>query len=262
MAVKKNNGGARPRARKKPSISIIVPCLNEEGNLRGTVECIREALDSSGRFSSYEILIFNDCSTDGTGALAEEIKKGERSIKVIHNPRNMGFGYNYTEGVRLAQKEYIMMVPGDNEIPALAIEKVFSLAGEADIIIPYVTNTHVRAKSRRAISQVFVIMMNTAFGLKLRYYNGTCMIKSSLLKKVPLKTWGFAYMAAILVRLLRSGASYAECGVEIRSRESGKTKAFTMKNIFSVVEALATLFWDVRVKDRASYSGQARRVGV
>ncbi len=262
MAEKKNKPGARPRIRTKPSISIIVPCLNEEGNLRGTIECIKEALTSSATFSSYEILIFNDFSTDGTGALAEEIRKSERGIRVIHNPKNMGFGYNYTEGVRLAQKDYVMMVPGDNEIPAPAIEKVFSLAGDADIIIPYSTNTHVRAMSRRAISWVFVFMMNAAFGLKLRYYNGTCMIKSSLLKKVPLKTWGFAYMAAILVRLLRSGASYAECGVEIRSRESGKTKAFTMKNIFSVISALGTLFWEVRVRDRASYSSAAHRVKV
>ncbi|GMR05356.1 MAG: hypothetical protein BMS9Abin24_164 [Thermodesulfobacteriota bacterium] len=261
-AVKKSKAPAKPRtrARRRPSISIIVPCLNEEGNLRGTVACIKEALDSSKRFSSYEILIFNDFSTDGTGALADEIAKDERSVKVIHNPKNMGFGYNYSEGVRLAKKDYIMMVPGDNEIPAPAIEAVFGLAGKADIIIPYATNTNVRPLSRRAISGLFVLIMNTAFGLRLRYYNGTCMIKSSLLKKVPLKTWGFAYMAAILVRLLRAGASYAECGVEIRSRESGKTKAFTTKNIFSVLEALSTLFWDVRVRDRASYSSAAQRV--
>lgn len=252
--------GAAGRPRRKPSISIIVPCLNEEGNLRGTVECIKNALASADRFSSYEIIIFNDFSTDGTGELAEEIKKGDRTIRVVHNPRNMGFGYNYSEGVRLAKKDYIMMVPGDNEIPAPAIEEVFSHAGEADIIIPYVTNTGVRKLSRQIISQVFVIMMNTAFGLRVRYYNGTCMIKSSLMKKVPLKTWGFAYMAAILVRLIRSGASYTECGVEIRSRESGKTKAFTMKNIFSVLEALATLFWEVRIKNRPLNPGEAGKI--
>jgi len=261
-AVKNAKAPAGPRTQRKPSISVIVPCLNEEGNLRGTIECIKDALTSSDAFSSYEILIFNDFSTDGTGALAEEIKKNETGVKVIHNARNMGFGYNYTEGVRLATKDYVIMVPGDNEIPAPAIEKVFKLAGQADVIIPYVTNTHVRPASRRFISWLFVELMNTAFGLKVRYYNGTCVVRSSLLKKVPLKTWGFAYMAAILVRLLRSGASYAETGVEIRSRESGKTKAFTMKNIFSVVEALATLFWDVRVKDRSLYPGQARRVEV
>ncbi|MBI5641873.1 MAG: glycosyltransferase family 2 protein [Deltaproteobacteria bacterium] len=244
----------KKRRQKEPSVSIIVPCLNEEGNLRGTIESIKEALASAKAFSDYEILIFNDFSTDGTGKLAEEIKKTEKGVKVIHNPRNMGFGYNYTEGVRLARKDYIIMVPGDNEIPAEAIRQVLSQAGEADVIIPYTANTHVRALSRRVISKLFVIIINTLFGLNVIYYNGTCLIKSSLLKKVPLKTWGFAYMAAILVRLLRSGASYREVGVEIKPRASGKTKAFRFKNIMSVGSAIASLFWEVRIKERSSYN--------
>lgn len=247
-------------AKSKPSISIIVPCYNEEGNLKGTIESIKAALTSVKRFSEHEILVFNDCSTDGTGALADEIAKKERGIKVIHNPKNMGFGYNYTDGVRRASKDYIMMVPGDNEIPAEAIEKVMSMAGEADVIIPYTANPEVRPLSRQIISKAFVVLINTLFGLNVTYYNGTCLVKAKLLKKVPLKTWGFAYMAAILVRLLKSGASYTEVGVEIAQRSSGKTKAFAFKNVVSVVKAILTLFWDVRVKERAKYTGKAVRV--
>lgn len=245
---------------KKPSISIIIPCLNEEGNLRGTIEAVKDALKTTGVFSEYEILIFNDGSIDKTGAIADEIKKTEKGVRVIHNPSNMGFGYNYTEGVRLASKEYIIMVPGDNEIPADAIKKVFALAGKADLIIPYTANTEVRPASRRAISWLFVVSINTLFGLRLRYYNGTCVIKTSLLKKCPLKTWGFAYMAAILVRLIKSGASYIETGVDIRPRDTGRSKAFAPKNVVSVFKAVFMLFWDVRVKDRGKYASAARRV--
>lgn len=242
-----------------PSITVIVPCLNEEANLRGTIACVKEALASS-RFSDFEIIIFNDASTDKTGPVAEDIKSKEKGIKVIHNLRNMGFGYNYTEGVRVAEKDYIIMVPGDNEIPTEAITKVLSRAGKADLIIPYTANPEVRPLSRRVISSLFVAIMNVLFGLRLRYYNGTCLIKSELLKKVPLKTWGFAYMAAILVRLVRSGASYIEVGVNIAPRLAGKTKAFRLKNIVSVFSAIADLFWDVRVKDRGSYNAARKRI--
>lgn len=246
---------------KKPSISIIVPCFNEEGNLAGTIEAVKKALDEAKRFSEYEILVYNDCSTDGTGPLADSIAKKEKGVKVIHNPRNMGFGYNYTDGVRRASREYVMMVPGDNEIPAEAIKRVMAKAGEADVVIPFTANPEVRPLSRRLISRAFVLLINTLFGLNVTYYNGTCLVKSKLLKKVPLKTWGFAYMAAILVRLLKSGASYSEVGVDIAQRSSGKTKAFAMKNVVSVVKAILTLFWDVRVKERAKYSGKALRTG-
>lgn len=244
----------------KPTISIIVPCLNEEGNIKGTVKTIKTALSVSASFSDYEIIIFNDGSTDNTGAVIDHIQASENCVRAVHNPKNMGFGYNYTEGVRLAAMEYIIMVPGDNEIPAEAIAQVFNLAGSADIVIPFTANQHVRPLGRRVISRLFVVVFNALFGIGLRYYNGTCLIRSALLKKCPLKTWGFAYMAAILVRLLRSGASYVEVGVDIKPRASGTSKAFALKNVISVAKAVFTLFWDVRVTGRSRYSRQGRRV--
>ncbi|MCR4287786.1 MAG: glycosyltransferase, partial [Deltaproteobacteria bacterium] len=70
------------------SISLIVPCLNEEKNLQGAIDSIKKALNESGSFPDYEVLIFDDRSTDSTGAVAEEIKRREKNIRVIHNKRN------------------------------------------------------------------------------------------------------------------------------------------------------------------------------
>jgi glycosyltransferase involved in cell wall biosynthesis len=246
---------------EQSSISIIVPCLNEAGNIAGTVASIEEALRSSGRFSDYEILIFNDGSTDKTGAVADKLSGENEHISVINNARNMGFGYNYTEGVRRASKEFVIMVPGDNEIPTEAILACFTRVGDADIVVPYTANPGVRPLSRRWVSRLFVILMNMGFGLKLRYYNGTCVIKASLLKQVPMTTWGFAYMAAILVRLIRSGASYTEVGINIVQRTSGASKAFAPGNIISVLWAILKLFWEVRLRDRSRYSAVAGHTG-
>ncbi len=247
--------------RGKSSISIIVPCLNEAPNIAGTVGSIKRALDESGRFSDYEILIFDDGSTDKTGEVADGLSEENRHIIVIHNERNMGFGYNYTEGVRRAAKEFVIMVPGDNEIPTDAILAAFSRVGDADIVVPYTANTWVRPLSRRVVSRAFTVSINTLFGLRLRYYNGTCVIKADLLKQVPMTTWGFAYMAAILVRLIRSGASYTEVGINIAQRSSGNSKAFMPGNIVSVLTAIISLFWEVRLKERSRYSAVPKRIG-
>ncbi len=247
-------------AAKKPSISIIVPCYNEEKNIRGTVESITRAIKAVRRFGSTEILIFNDRSTDRTGEVAEELRKKHRNIRVIHNERNMGFGYNYTEGVRLATKDYILMVPGDNEIPADAITGILSNVGTADIVIPYTVNPEVRPFSRRLLSRAFVMLFNTLFGLNLRYYNGPCVIKARLLKKVPMTTHGFAYMAAILVRLLKGGATFVEVPMRIQYRESGSSKALRPRNILSVLSTIAKLFYEVRVSERDKYSAAPGRV--
>ncbi len=244
----------------KPSISIIVPCYNEAKNISGTVASINKSIKEARIFSSSEILIFNDKSTDDTGTVAEGLAKKNKNIRVIHNESNMGFGYNYTEGVRQAVKDYVLMIPGDNEIPSTAITNIFSSVGEADLIIPYTVNPEVRPLPRRIISRVFVMLFNTLFGLNLRYYNGPCVIKGDLLKKVPMTTHGFAYMAAILVRLLKSGATFKEVPMKIQYRESGASKAFRPRNVLSVISAIVKLFWEVRVSERGSYNTSPARV--
>lgn len=247
-------------AGKRPSITVIIPCYNEEKNLPGAYACVKDALARTGVFKEHEIYVFNDFSTDRTGEVADALGRKDPCVKVVHNPKNMGFGYNYTEGVRRAGMDYVVMIPGDNEIPSEAIKKILAMAGKADIIIPYTANPWVRPMSRRIVSRIFVMLINALFGLNVCYYNGTCVIKAGLLKKVPMKTWGFAYMANILVRLLKSGASYSEVGVDIVLRSEGRSKAFRPKNVVSVVSAIAKLFWDVRFGHRGEYSLSPKKI--
>jgi len=240
------------------TLTVIIPALNEEGNLSAAVATVLGAIGD--RFADYELLVFDDGSTDRTGAIADELAGGNPHIRVIHNPRNMGFGYNYSRGVELARMEYVTMFPGDNEIPGKAIQGILDAVGSADIVVPYIATPSVRSGSRRLISASFVALVNFLFGLRLRYFNGPCVHRRSLLQSVPMRTHGFAYMAAILVRLIRSGCSYVEVPMPLQARQHGRSKAFKPKNIASVLRTLGGLFWEVRVKERRKYTGTVRRV--
>ncbi|MBM4125485.1 MAG: glycosyltransferase family 2 protein, partial [Nitrospira sp.] len=148
------------------TLSVIIPALNEEGNLSAAVETVLGAIGD--RFADYELLIFDDGSTDRTGAIADQLAARNSHTRVIHNPRNMGFGYNYNRGVELARMEYVTMFPGDNEIPGEAIRTILSAVGSADIVVPYISTPAVRGWSRRVISACFVGVLNILFGLRLR----------------------------------------------------------------------------------------------
>lgn len=240
------------------TVSIIIPALNEEGNLSAAVGTVLGAIGD--RFTDYELLIFDDGSTDRTGAIADELAAGNPHIRVIHNPRNMGFGYNYNRGVELARMEYVTMFPGDNEIPGEAIRTILNAVGSADIVVPYISTPSVRSGSRQVISAAFVALVNGLFGLKLRYFNGPCVHRRALLQSVPMRTPGFAYMAAILVRLIRSGCSYIEVPMPLQARQHGRSKAFKPKNIVSVLSTLGELFWEVQIRERRKYAGAVRRI--
>lgn len=240
------------------TLSVIIPALNEEGNLAAAVSTVLGAIGD--RFADYELLIFDDGSTDRTGAIADGLAAGNPHIRVLHNPRNMGFGYNYTRGVQLARMNYVTMFPGDNEIPGEAIQSILNAVGTADTVVPYISTPSVRGWSRRVISAAFVALVNALFGLRLRYFNGPCVHRRALLLSVPMRTHGFAYMTAILVRLIRSGHAYVEVPMELQARQHGRSKAFRLKNILSVLRTLGELFWEVRVRDRRKYASPVHRV--
>ena len=240
------------------TLTVIVPALNEEDNLEGAVRTVIAAIGDL--FTDYELLIFDDGSTDNTGQIAERLAAHNPRIRVTRNPRNLGLGCNYTKGIELARMEYVAWFPGDNEVPEEAVRAILSAVGSAEIVVPYISNPEVRTLSRRLISRSFVRLLNFLFGLRLGYFNGPCVYSRRLLQSVPIQSSGFACFGAILIRLILSGHSYIEIPIPTGTRQHGRTKAFRLKNVTSVLGTVAGLYWDVRVRDRHKYAAVGKRI--
>lgn len=219
------------------SITICVPALNEAAHLRAAVEGIRAAV--SRHFGDWEILIFNDGSTDDTGPIAEALAREDDRIWVIHHetPRNVGACYH--EAIEYARKRYLVLFPGDNENDPAGLERLFALAGTADAIIPYTENPEVRPWHRRLISRLFTAAVNLLSGLRLRYYNGTVLHRVDLLRGCRARTLGFGYQADLLVQLLKRGHTYREVAIPIRPRPGRRSRALRLRNLADVARFLA-----------------------
>ncbi|MBI2118148.1 MAG: glycosyltransferase family 2 protein [Elusimicrobia bacterium] len=228
------------------TLTAIVPALNEQGNIESTIEGIVPLLEKS--FKDYEVLIFNDCSSDETGTLAERLASKNKNIKVIHNPITMGLGYNYKRGVEIATKDYIIMIPGDNEITIESFENMFKKLGEKEIIVPYTVNMEIRPFSRRILSKTYTWLINLLFGTHLKYFNGPVIHKRELIQTIPIHTNGFAYQTELLLKMIKSGHNYLELGMVLKDRNSGKSKALLLKNIIRVSKSIFQLFYKINIK--------------
>ena len=202
------------------------------------------------RIGDYELLLFDDGSTDRTGAIMDELAAADpRHVRVTHNatPRNLGGVYK--QGIERARMEYLVMVPGDNENPGAAMQAPFDAIGRADIVLPYPVNSAVRGFARHLVSRVYVGLLNLLFGLHVRYYNGTVIHRTANLKRLSIKTSSFAYQAEILVKLLCAGKSFVEVPIEIEPPKVGRrSRAFRWKNVVQVGRTLGDLFVDIRVR--------------
>jgi dolichol-phosphate mannosyltransferase len=229
---------------------MIVPALNEAGTLAAAVQRCREA--ASRHFPDHEIIVIDDGSTDETGRIADALAHADPRVRVLHHERPRNLGYAYKAGLALARFPYVLMFPGDNEGSDEQLDAVMARAGSADIVINYISNPEIRRWSRRVLSRTFVRLLNARFGLRLRYYNGTVLHRTALVRAIRIHTDSFAYQAEALVKLLKSGHSYVEVATPIAPRAGGRTKAFRLANAVAVGRALLGLCRELRSDPRAS----------
>jgi glycosyltransferase involved in cell wall biosynthesis len=212
---------------------------------------VREAVAAMrDRFGDYELLLFDDGSTDRTGKIMDELTAADpRHVRVTHNPTPRNLGGVYTQGIALARMDYVLMVPGDNENPGHALQAPFDAIGRADIVLPYPVNSDVRGAARHLVSRAYVGLLNRLFGLRVRYYNGTVIHRTANLKALPIKTSSFAYQAEILIKLLCAGKSFVEIPIRIDPPKEGRrSRAFRWRNMVQVGRTLGDLFVDLRVR--------------
>jgi glycosyltransferase involved in cell wall biosynthesis len=226
----------------KPTFAFVIPCFNEEDNVAATVRSVREAM---GGRDDYEIVFVNDASTDHTLERMQALAAADSHIRVLDNPVNLGFGGSYKRGARDATATYVMMLPGDDGFPGQSIAEIISHAGEADIIIPIVTNPGARSRFRAFASKGFTTLLNWVFWLNVGYYNGAVLQRNDLLRAIEIKTNSFAYQAEALVKLIARGATYTHCYVRIQDRAAGRSSALGLKNQVAVWKTILHLLGDV-----------------
>lgn len=218
-------------------LTLFVPCLNEEANIAGTLQTIREAIEKMGL--NYEILVIDDGSADQTVAIASGLatQNPHWNVEIHTNKSNKGLGHSYFKAAGIAKGTYFMMVHGKNVMTSEAIREIVSYRQKEDIIVTYVADDH-RSQVRMFLSGLFTKLVCAFSGHKLRYFNGSVLHLTRNVRNQLGIGVGFAYQAELLCRLLDSGATYKELPIRYELRKNGRTKAFRIKNILSVTAAL------------------------
>lgn len=224
-------------------ITVVMPALNEEA---GLADSIANVLDSFKRYAvKGELLIVDDGSSDRTGALAEDMAARHDFVRVLHHSAPCGIGASFWDGVQHANGEIVTMIPGDGENDAAEIFRYLPLMEQVDIVVPFVYNPGVRPWRRRLLSFIYhqIIYVTTAYSLN--YLNGTVMYRKAIFEGITLKSNGFFYQTELLIKTIGRHYLYAEVPYALKKRHSGRSKAMTLKSLFSVVSGYLTTLGDV-----------------
>jgi glycosyltransferase involved in cell wall biosynthesis len=94
-----------------PEISLVIPCYNEQDNLRALIKAIREAVDPLN--VSYEVVITDDCSKDKSWEILKELAASDPRIRPQRFAFNCGESAASWAGMKSARGRYIVTVDAD-----------------------------------------------------------------------------------------------------------------------------------------------------
>ena len=116
-----------------PLVSIILPTHNGSRYIRQSIDsCLGQT------FTDFELIIVNDASTDGTGAIIEEYAKNDERIRVIHNEFNKKLPLSLNTGFEQARGKYHTWTSDDNYYAPGALETLVGvLTGDPRIDLVY-----------------------------------------------------------------------------------------------------------------------------
>lgn len=106
-----------------PTLSIVVPLCNEEGNVVLLIEEIRRAVQPIG--VPYEIVFVDDGSTDGTWSLVRQAGAEDERIKGLSLSRNFGHQNAIFAGLHHASGEAVITMDGDLQHPPSMLPELF-----------------------------------------------------------------------------------------------------------------------------------------
>lgn len=133
-----------------PFVSVVTPVFNNTRYLPTAVESVLEQT-----FQDWELILVNDGSTDGTGALIDQYADRDPRIHAIHHKQNQWIYAAMNTGVAAAIGEYILILNSDDTLEPYALELSAGLAKayEADMVYHPLktidcTDTHEAVRSR------------------------------------------------------------------------------------------------------------------
>ena len=227
-------------------ISVVIPCYNE----RDTIEAIVRAVRASP-IPALEIILVDDCSTDGT---REHIDISLRGIVdlIIHHPENRGKGASLRSAMNSATGEIVVIQDADleydpQEYPVL-LEPI--LSGKADVVYG---SRFSGGRPHRVVyfwhmvgNRFLTLLSNMFTNLNLTdMETGYKAFRRDVLDSIVIEEDGFAFEAEITAKIAKIGYRVFEVGISYNGRTYEEGKKIGWRDGIRAIYAILkyNVFW-------------------
>ena len=208
---------------------VIIPTYDEAANLEPMVARVRAATPA------VDLLVVDDHSPDGTGAIADRLAATDPQVHVLHRPTKDGLGRAYLAGFAWGlRRDYQVLVQmdADGSHQPEQLTAVLAALDHADLVLGsrWVPGGGVRnwPRRRELLSRGGSLYARTMLGLPIRDVTaGYRAFRRSALERLDLgdvASAGYCFQVDLASRAVRAGLRVAEVPIVFVEREHGASK--------------------------------------
>lgn len=231
-----------------PPIAIVIPTFNEATNLPEIVADLRVL------FPEAHVVVVDDNSPDGTGAIADELAHFSPPLTVIHRTSKQGIGPAYIAGFGEALRTgapLVVAMDADGSHAASDLQSLIAMTSNADLVLGsrYVPGGETIGwpRYRKALSRFGGLYARTVLGIPISdLTSGFKVYRAETLASLPfdqIRSDGYGFQIETTWHVWKSGRRVIEVPITFHDRVAGKSKL--SRRI--VIEAM-TMVWGLRFR--------------
>jgi glycosyltransferase involved in cell wall biosynthesis len=217
-----------------------MPAHNESENLRWLLPHVKEVLPRIA--ARFNVVIVDDGSTDGTGALAMSIAHElGMDLKVVRHERKSGYGAAVGDGLRAADLEYTAFTDADGQLDVADLALLVPLLRDADLVAGW-RLTREDPAFRSVISNVFNRLVLATFRIPVKDVNCALkVIRTEMLRRFDLRSKSALINAELYWKVQEHGGRYVQVGVPHHPRRMGRRSGGRLIPILRAMKELVEI---------------------
>ncbi|MDQ3347730.1 MAG: glycosyltransferase family 2 protein [Acidobacteriota bacterium] len=234
-------------ARTKPGLSVFFPAYNDSGTIASLV--ITALQTARSLTSDFEIIIVNDGSADATAEVADELARTYPEVRVVHHPRNRGYGGALRSGFQAATRDLVFYTDGDAQYDPKEMAVLWAALDERVDLVNGYKISRSDPLHRVVIGRIYHHTVKLLFGLKVRDVDCDFrLIRRSVFETVTLEKNSGVICLEMIKKVQDAGFSISEVPVHHYHRTHGRSQFFNFRRLGRTALDVAKLWYVLVVR--------------
>lgn len=224
-----------------PDLSFVIPCHNEQDNLRPLVQAVWAAAEETGR--SFEIVITDDCSTDDSWGVLRKLAAADPRMRALRLARNCGQSAALWAGLQAARGRYLITLDADLQNDPRDLPRLLEGLQQADCVC----GTRVESRAR-GDNFIRIASSRIANGVRNKLSGETISDAGCCFRAFKRECIGnlkfFKGMHRFLPTLFKmEGYTVTEVAISTHPRRAGQTHYGVWNRLFASFHDLLAVRW-------------------